>query len=297
MKCNLKLFCCLFLIISLSGCATLSPSGQDMLRNQQPESEYNYSNEVKNLSSLYPSLGIEEIQVLQNDGNISKGIHVKKENAEYTILYFGPNNYPILKQNNNVIPYLTQLNANIIWFDYRGFGFTSGVASFDVLKRDAAHIYESVRHKVKRPLVLHGLSIGSILAIDVASNYDVENLVLEGSITTVKDWVNYSFVAQAYYSHGIPKLIGYLIKPLFNVEPSKEIAAIDNHKALLTHKGRLLMLTGENDWETPPEINKKLFDSIEAGRSSYFHVIENVGHLDTLTSENAIDIYRTFLSN
>ena len=210
---------------------------------------------------------------------------------------FDPNNYPILKQNNNVIPYLTQLNANIIWFDYRGFGFTSGVASFDVLKRDAAHIYESVRHKVKRPLVLHGLSIGSILAIDVASNYDVENLVLEGSITTVKDWVNYSFVAQAYYSHGIPKLIGYLIKPLFNVEPSKEIAAIDNHKALLTHKGRLLMLTGENDWETPPEINKKLFDSIEAGRSSYFHVIENVGHLDTLTSENAIDIYRTFLSN
>ena len=95
--------------------------------------------------------------------------------------------------------------------------------------------------------MLHGLSIGSVLAINVASNHEVENLVLEGGITAVKDWGDYSFVAQAYFSHGIPKLVGYLIKPLFNLEPSKKIAKIDNQRALLAHKGRLLMLASLND--------------------------------------------------
>lgn len=147
----------------LSGCATLSPSGQDMLRNQQPESAYDYSKEVESLSSLYPTLFIEKIQVLQKDGNVSKGIYIKREKADLTILYFGPNNYPILKQNKNVIPYLTQLNANVIWFDYRGFGFTSGVANFDVLKSDTAHIYDTIKNNIKGPLVLHGLSIGSMM--------------------------------------------------------------------------------------------------------------------------------------
>ena len=126
-----------------------------------------------------------------------------QQNAEHTILYFGPNDFPILKQNKNVIPHLAQLNANIIWFDYRGFGFTSGTANIDVLKSDAKHIYKSIREKVNGTLILHGLSLGSILAIDVASDAEVETLVLEGSVTTVKEWISHIFVDEAS-NYGVP---------------------------------------------------------------------------------------------
>lgn len=284
----------LIVVLFASGCATLSPSGSDMLRNQQPVSKYDHNKESVNLSKQYPSVNIEPIEITQKDGNVSKGIHIKQADAQVTILYFGPNNYPIVRQHKHVIPYLTKLKANLVWLDYRGFGFTSGEADFDILKRDAKHIYATVRQNVKGPLVLHGLSIGSILAIEVASTNKVEHLVLEGSITTVEDWVDYSFVEQAYYSHGVPRLFGYLLKPLFEIKPSAEIATIDNTQALASHDGTLLLLSAENDWETPPSLSEKLFKSIDNNNKAEFYTLNNVGHLDALTSNQSLLIYKTF---
>lgn len=296
MKSYLRIVCGILIVYVLSGCATLSPSDKDLLRQQKLNSELNYTDEVQKLASHYTQVQVDEIQIIQNDGNVSKGIFVKHDKAERTILYFGPNNHSILKQHKNVLPFLTQLNANVIWFDYRGFGFTSGIASFEVLKSDAQHIYKTLNGRIRGPLVLHGLSIGSILAIDVASSGEVEQLVIEGSITNVKDWIDYSFVAQAYYSYGLPKPVGYLIKPFFRIEPSPEIAVIDNPTSLSKHKGSLLMLSGANDWETPPALSKKLYDSIAQTEPGEFHIIDSVGHLNMLTNETTIEIYKHFLA-
>ena len=64
MKSNLRLLCCLLSIIGMSGCKTFYMTDQSILGNQQPESAYNYANEVNTLSFLYPELNIEEIQLV-----------------------------------------------------------------------------------------------------------------------------------------------------------------------------------------------------------------------------------------
>ncbi len=293
---NVGLIFCLFFLMAMTGCVTLSPSGKDMLRNQKAISELDFALEVQKLVQLYPEFEIEALTVAQPDGNHSNGIYLKQKGATKTILYFGPNNYPVVRQHTNVLPYLAQLNANIIWFDYRGFGFTSGVANVELLKSDAIFLYDTVAELSPLPIVLHGLSIGSILAIQVASTRSVEHLVLEGSVTNVQDWVKYSFVDQAKLTYGVPKPIGYVIRPIFKTKPSQDIEFIDNEAVLSEYRGALLMFAGENDWETPPKLNAKLFASTNKSRKSEYHVIKNVGHLDILTSEQTISIYKNFLN-
>ncbi len=290
------LFSCLILLVALTGCVTLSPSGKDMLRNQKAVSELDFALEVQKLIQLYPEFEIEALTVAQPDGNHSNGIHLKKKGAAKTILYFGPNNYPVVRQHANVLPYLAQLNANVIWFDYRGFGFTSGIANLELLKSDAIFLYDAVTELSSLPVVLHGLSIGSILAIQVAANRSVEYLVLEGSVTNVHDWVKYTFVDQAKMTYGVPRPIGYLMRPIFKTKPSQDIEFINNEAVLSEYRGALLMFAGENDWETPPKINAKLFASTNKSSKSEYHVIKNVGHLDILTSEQAISAYKNFFN-
>jgi|GEM_PF-5197952 len=291
----LALACGGILLLPLSGCMTLSPSGKEMLRRQSAVSTLDFNEEVKKLALLYPQDSIQPMIIKQADGNVSKGIYLQKKTATKTILYFGPNNNPIVQQHKNVLPYLSQLNVNVIWFDYRGFGFTAGPTNIGQLRSDALHIYDTVQASSDTPVILHGLSIGSILALQVASVKSVEQLVLEGSVTNVNDWIDYSFVSQAYYDHSIPKPLGYLIKPFFKTEPAEDIQFIDNEAILKQYRGALLMLSGKNDWETPPALNELLFQSAQSNQHAQFHTIKDVGHLDTLTSPQAIRVYQQFL--
>ncbi|KKO47578.1 hypothetical protein VT06_16270 [Arsukibacterium sp. MJ3] len=292
---NVKIFVASLSILLLSGCVTLYPSGSSFLGNQVLISSLAHEATVIELSQQYENFEISPISFLQDDGNESLGIVVAKPDAKYTILYLGPNNFPIHKHHRNVLPYLNKLDANLIWVDYRGFGFTSGLATIDRLKKDSMNIFKLVKHSSNLPTVLHGLSIGSILAINVAATTKVDFLVLEASVTNVTEWIDIAFVNEAKFSYGIPAPIGYIIKPFIKIEPQEDVLKIQNSISLNMHAGKLLMLTGEKDWETPPSINNKLFDSIRDKKHSQIHTIENVGHLDLLSNPRSIDLYRAFL--
>ena len=282
-------------LLLLNGCMTLAPSEKSLLANQTPIASSNYAETLNNIRMLNSDVNVDIVEIEQPDSNTSIGIHIAQQNPDMVVLYFGPNNYPIEKQYKNVLPFMLEMNADVYWFDYRGFGFTGGEATLENLKADANFIFNTVKEKSDKPLVVHGLSIGSILAINLAAKEDVSTLVIEGSVTNVSDWMDEVFVSEAKYSYGIPTLLGYVIKPFVNIQPSKELLEIDNIKALNKHSGKLLMLLAEEDWETPPSINKKLYDSLEQNENKELHVIKNVGHLDLLTSRDVIDIYSKFV--
>ncbi|MDA8622222.1 alpha/beta hydrolase [Psychrosphaera sp.] len=284
----------LFLLL-LNGCMTLAPSEQSLLANQTPIASNDYAETLNNIRMLNPNIHADVVEIEQKDGNKSIGIHVKQKNPEFVVLYFGPNNFPIEKHYINVLPLMLEMNADVYWFDYRGFGFTGGEATLASLTSDAKHVFNTINNKSDNSIVVHGLSLGSILAIDLAANEKVSHLVLEGSVTNVNDWMDEVFVKEAKYSYGIPTLLGYVIKPFVSVKPSKELLEIDNVSSLNKHKGNLLMLSAEDDWETPPSINKSLYKSLTNIKNKELHVIENVGHLNLLTSPNVVDTYLQFL--
>jgi hypothetical protein len=85
---------------------------------------------------------------------------------------------------------LRQLGLSLLAFDYRGYGESGGSPGEQGLYRDgdAAYRYlRDVRGVPAEAIVLFGHSLGSAVAIDLASRHPVAGLIMEGAFTSVPD--------------------------------------------------------------------------------------------------------------
>ena len=85
---------------------------------------------------------------------------------------------------------LRRLGVNLLAFDYRGYGESGGRPTEAGLYRDADAAYHYLRERRGVPaerIVVFGHSLGSAVAIDLASREPVAGLVIEGAPTSVVD--------------------------------------------------------------------------------------------------------------
>ena len=83
---------------------------------------------------------------------------------------------------------LRQLGVSLFAFDYRGYGESSGTPSEHGLYRDADAAYRYLREERGVPaerIILFGHSLGSAVAIDLASRTRVAGLIVEGGLISV----------------------------------------------------------------------------------------------------------------
>jgi fermentation-respiration switch protein FrsA (DUF1100 family) len=84
---------------------------------------------------------------------------------------------------------LRQLGLGLLAFDYRGYGENRGVPTEQGLYRDANAAYRYLREKVGVPadrIVVFGHSLGSAVAVDLASRVPTAGLIVEGAPTSVR---------------------------------------------------------------------------------------------------------------
>ena len=82
---------------------------------------------------------------------------------------------------------LRQLGLNLLAFDYRGYGESGGAASEQGLYRDADAAYRYLRESRgigADRIVIFGHSLGSAVAIDLASRNPAAGLIVEGALTS-----------------------------------------------------------------------------------------------------------------
>lgn len=85
---------------------------------------------------------------------------------------------------------LRQLGLSLLAFDYRGYGESGGAPSEQGLYRDADAAYHYLRKIRAVPadrIVVFGHSLGSAVAIDLASRVPVAGLIVEGALTSAID--------------------------------------------------------------------------------------------------------------
>jgi fermentation-respiration switch protein FrsA (DUF1100 family) len=85
---------------------------------------------------------------------------------------------------------LRQLGLNLLAFDYRGYGESSGVPSEQGLYKDADAAYRYLRESRGVPatrIVVFGHSLGSAVAVDLASRVPSAGLIVEGALTSAID--------------------------------------------------------------------------------------------------------------
>jgi len=85
---------------------------------------------------------------------------------------------------------LHRLGLSLLAFDYRGYGESGGVPSEQGLYHDADAAYRYLRESRGVPadrIVVFGHSLGSAVAIDLASRVTVAGLIVEGAFTSAVD--------------------------------------------------------------------------------------------------------------
>jgi fermentation-respiration switch protein FrsA (DUF1100 family) len=86
-----------------------------------------------------------------------------------------------------IIPHLLAANLNVLFFDYRGYGKSSGTPSYDGVIDDgvtAARFHDSVRPP-DLPSILYGYSLGGAVAGQVIRRHRFDGLILQSTFSNL----------------------------------------------------------------------------------------------------------------
>lgn len=124
----------------------------------------------------------------------------------------------------------------------------------------------------RKPLLVHGLSIGSLLAGDVAAQLPVQGVILDGAITDLQELV-------AGQARPQVPAVG---RPFARVVIDDGLAVFDNRLALARNRAPLLILQGELDTLTPPEFSAQLAGRVAPGIAKRRVLLPGSGHAESL---------------
>jgi len=165
----------------------------------------------------------------------------------------------------DVIPHLLNAGFNVLFFDYRGFGRSSGRASYAGVISDgvtAARYHDTIRPP-SLPSVLYGFSLGGAIAAQVIRRHPFDGLILQSTFTSLPS------ITRVLY----PKLPLHLLAgDLFNT-----LSVIRNLQV------PLLVLHGTEDEVCPCSMAHEIFDACKAPKR--IHRIEGGLHKDLFTRD------------
>lgn len=266
MKRELLIFATIVLVLLQTACTTISIEESHFLNPDQKIL-------VKELNKIEPTATTEDITINGFDDVTLSGTLIKVDDAQATVIYFGGNQFRVSAAGGKPAQQLLPMNVNILMVDHRGYGNSEGTPTIENLKRDALSVYDYVATRTdlkNTPTILHGHSLGSMIAGYVASERPADALVLEGSITNVKQMT----------SQRMP----WFVKPFVEVNFSDELARVDNLKVVESFTAPLLIITGEDDTQTPPDLAETLYQHA-ISKQKQLYIVKGKHHGNALTGD------------
>lgn len=155
--------------------------------------------------------------------------------------------------------------SSVLMLDYRGYGKSSGRPSEQGLYRDSEAGYIYLLSKGYRPeqIILHGESLGTAVAIDLASRRPCAALILEAPFTSASD-----------VAGTVVPFLGPLLVRSFNSLP--KIRWIRAPK---------LFMQGDRDEVVPLRLGQELFAAAQGSKT--FWIVPGAGHNDILETAGA----------
>jgi uncharacterized protein len=231
----------IIIIISLllfSACSTIEINETDVFdahRTITPES-FNYD--------VY---SFEEIRLETGDGEELNGWAMLHNDAKATVLYLGGNGFLMVK-SKPVIEAYSNIPVNLVMFDYRGYGMSSGSPTVEGIRMDADTAMDFVKNKPELnggPLIVHGHSMGSFLSAYLADTREIAGYILESPVTDVDDWTRTL----------VPWLVRRFVR--FDIDPA--VRSESNINRVQNIELPLLVMGGNSDEITPFEMAEKLY--------------------------------------
>ena len=199
-----------------------------------------------------------------------------EKNSDYkTILFFHGN---AGKLDNRVykLNELSKLELNYLIIAYRGFSGYEGKPTESGLYEDAksAKIWLNNNGIKDKDIILYGESLGTAVAVDLASKYKFAGLILESPFTSMRR------LAQKYYPIFPVKII---LKDKF-----------DSINKIQKINSPLLVMHGEEDTIVPFSMGVEIFEKSSTQKSKYF--IKNDDHMMNF-DQNLISEIQKFIKS
>ena len=195
-----------------------------------------------------------------------------------TLIYFYGNGM-CMAQSRQVINEFRKLGYNVITPDYEGYGMSGGSPSEAGCYATADAVYDYLLHSPdvdSKKLVAVGWSLGSAVAIDLASRRPVVGLITLSAFTNILD-------LSTHFAPGSPASL--LVTSRF--ESLAKISAVSCP---------ILMFHGEQDTFVPPEMTDRL---AAAAKVNAKHIrIRRAGHNDifAIGGQSLFQQVQTFLN-
>jgi hypothetical protein len=206
---------------------------------------------------LQSELGAEDVWLLTSDGVRLHAWWVLAPQASLVTLYLHGNagnaTHRFLQ-----IREITAAGSSVLMLDYRGYGKSEGSPSEHGLysDADAAYLYLLTRGYSDRHIVLQGESLGTAIAVDLASRKECAAVVLEAAFTSGRDVAN---------------MVLPVIGPLL-------FRGFDTKSKIAKIRAPLLFFHGNRDEIIPLRLGRSLFEAAPEPKS--FVEVPGAGHND-----------------
>ncbi|MEF9427051.1 MAG: alpha/beta hydrolase, partial [Candidatus Mariimomonas ferrooxydans] len=162
---------------------------------------------------------------------------------------------------------LNRLNLDVMIFDYRGYGMSTGSPSENGLYLDAEAVFNYlVNEKAILPweIIVYGESLGAAIAVDLAGKHDLGGIIIEGGFTSVSDMTK--------------KILPFIPAVIY----ASRYDALEKIKNIKSPK---LIFHSVDDEIIPFEMGEKLFN--EAAEPKEFVKIQG-GHNDAFLTSHEV---------
>lgn len=223
----------------------------------------------ENIDSLTFESGYKPINLLTSDNVKLYGLMKEVDDAEITILILHGNALNLsLQPWFGVLKAISNLKVNILAIDYQGYGFSEGKASFSSMNQNAKTAIDFIPKG--QNIYLYGLSLGSVMAAELANDKRVKGVIIEGGLTNEKEMIDL-YQSRNTFGSFVSVKLGDKLK-------------FDNIKVFQNLDKPVLVIHGDEDKNIPVSMGQRLFNA-SINKFSGFYLVKGGGHCDTFIKD------------
>ncbi|PCH96288.1 MAG: alpha/beta hydrolase [Gammaproteobacteria bacterium] len=274
----------LAIIVLLTGLFSCTATLKEETFIAQSEKVTLYDQEMlANWQQQFPQHKLNPLSFITADKSAQlQGLYLDNNHSNDLLFVIQGNGMQIKDGGIAMLHSLASLPVDIVIFDRRGLGASSGQATISNLISDASEQYQFIQATLNADkIIIHGYSLGSFIATQLAKQQVVDALVLQGSATNVDDWV------EAKTPWYVSPFLTVNIDPAFKIADNQSIVAKDYHKPLL-------IIAGENDQQVPVELSKQLYNASQSPNKTLL-VVKGANHGGMFDNPTTASAYLKFL--
>lgn len=138
-------------------------------------------------------------------------------------------------------------NADVVLFDYPGYGDSTGALTAAVIVENALAVYDyavALETSAGKKRVLYGFSLGGMVAAQIARDRSPDGIILEATAPSVEAWAR--------------SQIPWYAKPLVTPHIEPALASVNTLVSLQHFGGEVLVLAGRSDRRAPPLLSAQI---------------------------------------